>query len=50
MDDYVAQATTAVAAIPFAMASVPEDVRVVASWTYEDLFEWCSFEGLPCDK
>ncbi len=50
MFDYVAEASTAEAAIPFAMATVPEKVRVAASWTYEDLFESCSFEGVACNK
>ncbi len=50
MDDNLAKASTAVAAMPFAMASVPADVRIAASWTYEDLFESCIFEGVACDK
>ncbi len=50
MDDNLAKASTAVAAIPFAMASVPVEVRIAASWTYEDLFESCIFEGVACDK
>ncbi len=49
MDDNMAQTSTALAAIPFAMASVPEELRVAASWTYEELFESCNFEGLACD-
>ncbi len=50
MDDNIAKVNTVVAAIPFAMVPAPKEVRVAASWTYEELFESCKFEGVACDK
>ncbi len=50
MDDIMAKASTVEAAIAFAMASVPEEVRMAASWTYEEVFQSCSLEGVACNK
>ncbi len=50
MDDYMGIASTVSAVIPFAMASIPEEVRMAASWKYEELFQSCSFGGVACDK
>ncbi len=50
MDDLVALVSTTTDAIPFVISMVNGEKKLDASWTYENLFERCTYEETPCQR
>uniref|UniRef100_A0A914WEE9 EGF-like domain-containing protein n=1 Tax=Plectus sambesii TaxID=2011161 RepID=A0A914WEE9_9BILA len=36
-------------AVPYVVAQLTEQERINMSWSYDEIFEWCTFEGHECN-